>query len=215
MTRRLWPALIALAPATIADAALDRSPSSAVLDDFSPLAIEDLTPLPLPPGGLWDPTYPPPPDPPPAPLHWRVFFRHHAERDAARCGAAQPDAPHLTHRGRGCARRRLGGAIAASADRRRRRRVRRGAAVGPAGRRRRTRPSSSSSRRGVSAPAITPRRGCACARCRTSTSPDCDVLDLGTGSGVLAMAAALNGARRVVAVDVDPDAIEAARASTR
>jgi ribosomal protein L11 methyltransferase len=39
------------------------------------------------------------------------------------------------------------------------------------------------------------------------------VLDLGTGSGVLAMAAACKGAREVLAVDVDPDAIEAARES--
>jgi ribosomal protein L11 methyltransferase len=39
------------------------------------------------------------------------------------------------------------------------------------------------------------------------------VLDLGTGSGVLAMAASLCGARAVTAIDIDPDAIEAARQS--
>jgi ribosomal protein L11 methyltransferase len=39
------------------------------------------------------------------------------------------------------------------------------------------------------------------------------VLDLGTGSGVLAMAATLKGAHTVVAVDVDADAIESARQS--
>ena len=42
---------------------------------------------------------------------------------------------------------------------------------------------------------------------------DRDVLDLGTGSGVLGMAAALRGARSVRAVDVDADAIASAEAS--
>ena len=41
------------------------------------------------------------------------------------------------------------------------------------------------------------------------------VLDLGTGSGVLAMAAALGGARKVMAVDVDADAIASAEASAQ
>ena len=40
-----------------------------------------------------------------------------------------------------------------------------------------------------------------------------NVLDLGTGSGVLAIASALRGARRVLAVDVDADAVETARAN--
>ncbi|WP_247000500.1 METTL5 family protein [Halosolutus gelatinilyticus] len=37
------------------------------------------------------------------------------------------------------------------------------------------------------------------------------VLDLGTGTGMLAIAAALSGAKRVVGVDVDPDALALAR----
>ncbi|MDD5284555.1 MAG: 50S ribosomal protein L11 methyltransferase [Desulfuromonadaceae bacterium] len=37
------------------------------------------------------------------------------------------------------------------------------------------------------------------------------LLDLGTGSGILAMAATLFGAGRVLALDIDPDAIEVAR----
>ena len=41
----------------------------------------------------------------------------------------------------------------------------------------------------------------------------CSVLDLGAGSGVLAIAAALRGARGVVAVDIDADAVETARAT--
>jgi ribosomal protein L11 methyltransferase len=40
-------------------------------------------------------------------------------------------------------------------------------------------------------------------------------LDLGTGSGVLAMGAALKGAREVEGVDVDPDAIASARRNAR
>ena len=78
---RLWPALVVEAPA------LDDPPDaeelvSAVLDDFAPLAIEDLAERPLPPGGLWDPTFPAIPEPPPTPLRWRVFF--------ATVGRAQP-----------------------------------------------------------------------------------------------------------------------------
>jgi ribosomal protein L11 methyltransferase len=42
-------------------------------------------------------------------------------------------------------------------------------------------------------------------------APPVSVLDLGTGSGILAMAAARLGAGRVCAVDIDPDAVEVAR----
>ena len=45
---------------------------------------------------------------------------------------------------------------------------------------------------------------------RTS-APPASVLDLGTGSGILAMAAARLGAGRVWAVDIDPEAVEVAR----
>ena len=37
------------------------------------------------------------------------------------------------------------------------------------------------------------------------------VLDIGTGSGVLAIAAVLLGAKHVAAIDVDPDALQSAR----
>ncbi|MEG0766964.1 MAG: 50S ribosomal protein L11 methyltransferase, partial [Clostridia bacterium] len=41
--------------------------------------------------------------------------------------------------------------------------------------------------------------------------PDMTVLDVGTGSGILSIAAALLGARRVLAVDLDPTAVRVAR----
>ena len=41
------------------------------------------------------------------------------------------------------------------------------------------------------------------------------VLDVGTGSGILAVAAARLGATRVVAVDIDPDAVAVTRANSR
>ncbi len=44
--------------------------------------------------------------------------------------------------------------------------------------------------------------------------PGDSVLDLGTGSGILAIAAAKLGAARVLAVDIDPVAVEAAQANT-
>jgi ribosomal protein L11 methyltransferase len=44
---------------------------------------------------------------------------------------------------------------------------------------------------------------------------DRTVLDLGTGSGVLSMAAALMGARSVVGIDIDQDAIDSAENSSR
>ena len=45
--------------------------------------------------------------------------------------------------------------------------------------------------------------------------PGDTVLDLGCGSGLLAIAAAKLGARRVVATDVDPDALKATRENAR
>ena len=44
---------------------------------------------------------------------------------------------------------------------------------------------------------------------------DADVLDVGTGTGILGMAAVLFGARRVVAIDNDPDAVAAAEDNVR
>ena len=46
-----------------------------------------------------------------------------------------------------------------------------------------------------------------------ATAPPMRVLDVGTGSGILAIAAALLGADRVVALDPDPIAVDAARSN--
>ena len=46
-------------------------------------------------------------------------------------------------------------------------------------------------------------------------SPGMEVLDLGTGSGILALAAARLGARSVLALDTDPLAVKAARENVR
>ena len=42
-------------------------------------------------------------------------------------------------------------------------------------------------------------------------NPNCSVLDLGTGSGILAIIAHKAGASKVTAVDIDPEALDAAR----
>lgn len=46
-----------------------------------------------------------------------------------------------------------------------------------------------------------------------TVSPGCSVLDYGCGSGILAIAAARLGAGRVAGVDIDPQAVESARAN--
>ena len=79
---RLWVALQIEAPAVDVPPGVDDL-LPALLDDYSPLAIEDLAERPLPPGGLWDPTFPPIPEPPPTPLRWRVFFPDEPNRQAA------------------------------------------------------------------------------------------------------------------------------------
>ena len=55
---RLWHALQIEAPAVDVPVGVDDL-LPVVLDDWAPLAIEDLAERPLPPGGLWDPTFPP------------------------------------------------------------------------------------------------------------------------------------------------------------
>ena len=212
MASRNWPALelraLSLADPENADELL-----AALIDDYSPIAIEDLAERPLPPGGLWDPTYPPIPDPPPTPLHWRVFF----ETDAVRDEAAQairdafpsiaiayvelPDEDWAARSQQSLTMVHAGRFIVA--------------------------PPWDMPADDVAATVIViePSMGFGtghhattrmCLRLLSDLDvSDMTVLDLGTGSGVLSMAAALSGARRVIGIDVDVDAIQSAETSAR
>jgi ribosomal protein L11 methyltransferase len=206
---RTWPALVLRA------AAVDDSEEivSGVLADFSPVAIQDHVERPLPPGGLWDPTFPPIPDPPPAPLHWTVCFQDAGEREraAAALRAARPLLAVAT--------------VDLPDDDWAARSQRSLTAVG-AGRFIVAPPWDIPADPGdATVIVIEPSMGFGtghhattrmCLRLLSSIDiSDETVLDLGTGSGVLAMAASLGGARRVVAIDVDPDAIASAEASAR
>jgi ribosomal protein L11 methyltransferase len=204
-----WPALIVRA-ATLDDPSEDAV--AAALDDHSPAAIEDLAERPLPPGGLWDPTYPPIPDPPPTPVHWRVFFQHDADRskavDALRAAFPTLDLDLIEVPDDDWAARSQQSLTA----------VRAGSfIVAPPW----DLPDSSPD--DVTVIVIEPSMGFGTGHHATTRMclqllsdldvSDLDVLDLGTGSGVLSMAAALRGARGVVGIDVDVDAIASAEAS--
>ena len=207
----MWPALILRENRVegVGDSNAEADLVAATLDDFSPAAIEDLAVLPLPPGGLWDPTYPPPPDPPPAPLQWRVFFTTTVVRDqaAATLRRVHPnltvtvdDVPDEDWAAR--SQRELT-AITAGAF-----------IVAPPWDLPAELPP------GSHLIVIEPSRGFGtghhastrlCLRALSGVEVQgMRVLDLGTGSGVLAIAAAMKGARDVLAVDVDPDAIQSA-----
>lgn len=180
------------------------------LADFGLVAIHDLVAPPLPPGGLWDPTYPPPPDPPSTALQWRAFFDASSARDAA-AKAVTGEWPDLTVTAENISdedwaarSQRSLTAIAAG-----RFIVAPPWDVPPAGDR--------------TVIVIDPSRGFgtghhASTRLCLEALSEIDVvgrrvLDLGTGSGVLAMAAILSGARSVLGVDVDQEAIDSARQS--
>ena len=206
---RVWPALILRA------AVVDDSEElvSGVLSDFNPVAIHDLAERPLPPGGLWDPTYPPIPDPPPTPLHWHVCFSDAGERvHAAEVLRSLlpnltietvdlPDEDWAARSQQSLTAVRAGGFIIA--------------------------PPWDLPQEPVDATVIViePSMGFGTGHHATTRMclrllgeidvSDQTVLDLGTGSGVLSMAAALGGARRVIGIDVDADAIGSAEASAR
>jgi ribosomal protein L11 methyltransferase len=206
---RTWPALILRA------SQIDDSEElvSAVLTDFSPVAIQDLAERPLPPGGLWDPTFPPIPDPPPTPLHWNVCFNDADERDRAALalGDAVPGLTieHVDLPDEDWAARSQQSLTAVRAGR---------FIVAP--------PWDVPQDPGeATVIVIEPSMGFGTGHHATTRMclrllgefdvSDATVLDLGTGSGVLSMAAALGGARRVIGIDIDQDAINSAEASAR
>ena len=184
---------------------------SSTLDDFSPVAIQDLAELPLPTGGLWDPTFPPPPEPPPAPLDWRVFFSSPQDRGLA------ASAIRRLHAGLRVSEENVTDDDWAARSQRELTAITAGIFVVAPPWDIPTMPD------GSTLIVIEPSRGFGtghhastrlCLRALSDVDVrDRRVLDLGTGSGVLAIAAALRGAREVVAIDVDADAIEAARSS--
>jgi ribosomal protein L11 methyltransferase len=206
----VWPALVLRSEAALGSDVEDAV--AALLDDYAPTAIHDLAPLPLPPGGLWDPTFPPPPQAPPAPLHWRVYFASPEERD--RAGEAVADRFSVLT----TSREDVADEDWAARSQRELTAVRAGRfIVAP--------PWDVPRDSDATVIIIEPSRGFgtghhASTRLCLRALSDADVrgkrvLDLGTGSGVLAMAAHVSGAREVIAVDIDPDAIDSARASAR
>jgi ribosomal protein L11 methyltransferase len=208
---RVWQALVIEAPS------LDNPPGaedhvSVVLDDHAPLAIEDLAERPLPPGGLWDPTFPPIPEPPPTPLRWRVFFADAAARegaaDALRAALPALAVTPVDIEDDDWAARSQASLTAVTAG---------AFVVAPPW------DLPASLDEGTTLIVIEPSMGFgtghhATTRLCLRLLSEVDVagrrvLDIGTGSGVLAMAAALTGAAEVVGLDVDQDAIDSARTS--
>lgn len=206
---RTWPALVLRAKA------IDDSEElvSAVLTDFIPVAIHDLAERPLPPGGLWDPTFPPVPEPPPTPIHWNVCFNDPAERDRAADALAAmlpqlsidrvdlPDEDWAARSQRSLTRIEAGRFVIAP-------------------------PWDVPDGDGdvdATVIVIAPSMGFGTGHHATTRmclrllsdldASDLTVIDLGTGSGVLSMAAALGGARSVLGIDIDRDAIDSAEQS--
>src|SRR5262245_31301262 len=173
--------------------------------------------MPLPPGGLWDRTFPPVPEPP-APLRWRVFFHNAEDRDRA-AAALTASLPALA-----VSRLEIADEDWAARSQQSLRAIQAGRfIIAPPWD---VPPALSERSESKGQPiviVIEPSMGFGtghhattrlCLRLLSELDVrGLDVLDIGTGSGVLAMAAAMIGARRVTALDVDRDAIGAARHS--
>lgn len=208
---RFWPALILRAPAVSPSGESSHDAVSVLLDDLDPAAIEDLEPVPVPGSGLWDPTAAPVPEPQSQMLDWRVYFKSDRERDHAA-------AVLTTHLGfLAVTRVDVRDQDWAARSQQSLRAVRAGAFI--------VAPPWDVPRdpEGATLIIIEPSMGfgtghhpttrlClkALGRCELR---DRSVLDIGTGSGVLAVAAALRGAAPVRGVDADRDAIASAEAS--
>lgn len=207
---RTWPALVIEAP-DIDESGIREDRLAVLLDDFAPAAIEDLAALPLPAGGLWDPSFPPIPPPPPAPLHWRIFFSSSERRAEAQTAIRQalpecrvveqdvPDEDWAARSQRGLGRVAVGPFL-----------------IAPPWDRPAHVPDD------TTLLVIEPSMGFGTGHHQTTRLclallatfdvHGCRVLDIGTGSGVLAMAAALRGATDVTGVDIDADAVQSAEA---
>lgn len=208
---RPWPALDVRSDAVDVTGDIEGHVALAIAD-HAPLAIQDLNPLPPPPGGLWDPTALPPPDPPPTRLAWRICFKEAVDRDRAAAAVRAlplaldvqplelPDDDWVARSQRTLHAITAGRFIVAPPwDL---------PAAVPVG---------------TQVVVIEPSMGFGtghhattrlCLRALSGLDVEArTVLDLGTGSGVLALAAAALGAREVTGIDIDGDAIEAARQS--
>jgi ribosomal protein L11 methyltransferase len=215
MSRRFWPALL-IEASSLEDPPDAEEFVAAALDDFAPQAIEDLAEQPLPPSGLWDPTFPPLAEPPPTPLRWRVFFGTTDVRDRA-ANALRTSFPSLVLTAsevpdEDWAARSQQSLTAVAAGR---------FIVAPPW----DLPASSARNKppeggDPTVIVIEPSMGFGtghhpttrlCLRLLSNLDvASRRVLDIGTGSGVLAIAAALGGAADVLGLDVDQDAVDSA-----